>query len=325
LVFNGYLLCGRSFKLSLFALTSILLLGLNSGNSNIHAQQQGRTESDFSFVAAGDWGCDEKAQRTVKNMQNKTPDLVLALGDLSYQKSADCWLDMMSPLLNKTRIAIGDHEYHFKNSSRLKEYLDKFHLPNQYYSFNHKNVHFLAMSAEIPFDEDSEQYRFVKSDLDSASNNESIKWIVVFMYELMYSSPTFHEASQNLRDTYHPLFDKYHVDLVLQAHSHNYQRSFPISYNDKDPTHPIIDERSEKEYSDPNGSIFVVVGTGGADLHNFTGQAPFVAKQFQRFGFLDVQVVDNGTKMIGIFYENREVTDKDHFTVKKAAIRLETQ
>jgi predicted MPP superfamily phosphohydrolase len=324
LVFNGYLLYRRSFKLSIFALTSILLIDLNSGNSNVYAQQQGRSESEFSFVAAGDWGCDEKAQRTVKNMQNKTPDLVLALGDLSYQKSADCWLDMMSPLLNKTRIAIGDHEYHFKNSSRLKEYLDKFHLPNQYYSFNHKNIHFLAMSAEIPFDDDSEQYRFVKSDPDSASKNESIKWIVVFMYEMMYSS-TFHKANENLRDTYHPLFDKYHVDLVLQAHSHNYQRSFPILFNDKEPSQPIINERNEEKYSDPNGSIFVVAGAGGADLHNLTGQAPFVAKQFQRFGFLDVRIADNGTKMIGTFYENREGTDRDHFVITKSARSLETE
>lgn len=315
----------RSFKLSIFALTSILLIDLNSGNSNVYAQQQGRSESEFSFVAAGDWGCDEKAQRTVKNMQNKTPDLVLALGDLSYQKSADCWLDMMSPLLNKTRIAIGDHEYHFKNSSRLKEYLDKFHLANQYYSFNHKNIHFLAMSAEIPFDDDSEQYRFIKSDPDSASKNESIKWIVVFMYEMMYSSPTFHKANENLRDTYHPLFDKYHVDLVLQAHSHNYQRSFPILFNDKEPSQPIINERNEEKYSDPNGSIFVVAGAGGADLHNFTGQAPFVAKQFQRFGFLDVRIPDNGTKMIGTFYENREGTDEDHFVITKSARSLETE
>lgn len=295
-----------------------MLIDLNSGNSNIYAQQQGRSESEFSFVAAGDWGCDEKAQRTVKNMQNKTPDLVLALGDLSYQKSADCWLDMMSPLLNKTRIAIGDHEYHFKNSSRLKEYLDKFHLPNQYYSFNHKNIHFLAMSAEISFDEDSEQYRFVKSDLDSASKNESIKWIVVFMYEMMYSSPTFHEANQNLRDTYHPLFDKYRVDLVLQAHSHNYQRSFPISYNYRDSSRPIIEERNEEQYFNPKGSTFVVAGTGGADLHNFTGQAFFIVEQFQRSGFLQVQLVDNRTKMIGTFYENREGTDKDRFEITKS-------
>ena len=37
------------------------------------------------------------------------------------------------------------------------------------------------MSAEIPFDKKSDQYKFVNSDLVSASKNESIHWIVVFM------------------------------------------------------------------------------------------------------------------------------------------------
>ena len=242
--------CRIIFKLLFFLFISSFLIGLNSGN--IHAQQKAQL-LNFSFGAAGDWGCDKKAQNTVRNMQNKSLDLVLALGDLSYQKNADCWFDMMSPLLNKTKIAIGDHEYHFKNSSRLKEYTDKFHLLNQYYSFDYGNVHFLGMSTEIPFDKKSDQYKFVNSDLESASKNESIHWVVVFMYEMMYSSPTFHKANENLRDTYHPLFDKYSVDLVLHAHSHNYQRSFPLSYNDKEPSQPFIIEKNEEQYSDPNG------------------------------------------------------------------------
>jgi Calcineurin-like phosphoesterase len=97
-------------------------------------------------------GCDKRAQSTAKDMQNKTPDLIIALGDLSYQKHASCWLKIMSPLLNRTVIAIGDHEFHFKNSTRLEEYMKVFHMKNQYYSFDLENVHFLAMSAEIPFD-----------------------------------------------------------------------------------------------------------------------------------------------------------------------------
>lgn len=58
---------------------SILLIGLDGNNGNVYAQQERGSESDFSFVAAGDWGCDEKARRTAKNMQNMTPDLVIAL------------------------------------------------------------------------------------------------------------------------------------------------------------------------------------------------------------------------------------------------------
>ena len=37
--------------------------------------------------------------------------------------------------------------------------------------------------------------------------------------------------------------------------------------------------------TNPDGTIFAVIGTAGADLHNLSGQAPYVVKQFQRFGF----------------------------------------
>jgi hypothetical protein len=69
--------------------------------------------------------------------------------------------------------------------------------------------------------------------------------------------------------------------------------------------------------TNPDGTIFAVIGTAGADLHNFIGQAPYVVKQFQRFGFLDVNITSDGKIMKGTFYENRDGTDKDHFTITK--------
>jgi len=214
-------------------------------------------------------------------------------------------------------MVFGDHEYNFKNSSRLDEYLQKFNLTKQFYSFDHGNVHFLAMSSEVPFDKDSKQYKFTNEDLKTASENKSINWIVVYIYEMLYSSPTFHKPTDSIRDLYHPIFDKYHVDLVLQAHSHNYQRTYPIQYNKENASNPILADKDKQEYTKPKGTIFAVIGSGGADLHNFTGQAPFVVEQFQRFGFLDVNLSNNGSLMNGAFYENRDETVKDHFTIKK--------
>ena len=297
----------------------LIIAGILSLNNLAIASSEisSNRNNGFNFVAAGDWGCDKKAHETVNHMQNKSPELVLALGDLSYQKEADCWFQMMSPLINKTRMVFGDHEYNFKNSSRLDEYLQKFNLTKQYYSFDYGNVHFLAMSSEVPFDKDSKQYSFVNEDLKRASENKSINWIVAYIYEMLYTSPTFHKPTDTIRDIYHPIFDKYHVDLVLQAHSHNYQRTYPIKYNDKDASNPIITDKNEGEYTNPDGTIFAVIGTAGADLHNFTGQAPYVVKQFQRFGFLDVNITSDGKIMKGTFYENRDGTDKDHFTITK--------
>jgi hypothetical protein len=118
---------------------------------------------------------------------------------------------------------------------------------------------------------------------------------------MLYTSPTFHKPTDTMRDLYHPLFDKYNGDLVLQAHSHNYQRTYPIKYNEKDTSDPIISDKNKREYINPDGAIFAVVGTAGADLHNFTGQAPYVVEQFQRFGFLDVNITSDGKIMMVLF------------------------
>ena len=48
-----------------------------------------------------------------------------------------------------------------------KDYMNYFCLEKQYYSFNEKNIHFLALSTETAFDEDSEQYEFAKQDLQN--------------------------------------------------------------------------------------------------------------------------------------------------------------
>jgi len=88
-----------------------------------------------------------------------------------------------------------------------------------------------------------------------------------------------------LREIYHPMFDKYGVDLVLQAHDHSYERSYPISYNNEDSGSPIIANKNENSYdysnSSSHGVVFATVGTGGGELHIFQGKAPYVVKQYR--------------------------------------------
>ena len=42
----------------------------------------------FNFAAAGDFGCGDEPNRTVRAMMEKNPEIVIALGDLSYKTSA---------------------------------------------------------------------------------------------------------------------------------------------------------------------------------------------------------------------------------------------
>jgi len=278
------------------------------------------TSDDFSFGAVGDWGCTLDTQDTVNNIVDKNPELVLQLGDTSYDKDGeDCWFQIVDPIDEKMKIAIGNHET--KSLSSLNQLMNHFDLPEQYYSFNYRNAHFVAISTESPYEVGSEQYNFVNNDLSRASSDPSIDWIVVYYHKLAYTSPADtgkgNSAEMDFRDIYHPLFEKNGVDLALQGHNHNYQRTYPIKYNDNDSKNPIVTATDKNNYHDPEGQIFATVGTGGASLYLFTGQASFVANQYLGYGFLNVDVKDNGSTISGKFYAN-DGNIIDQFTVTKS-------
>ena len=250
---------------------------------------------------------------TLKNLESKHPDLVLALGDLSYQTTANCWLSLISPIENKTKIAIGNHDV--ITQQLLAQYMNHFGLSNQYYSFNFQNVHFLVMSTEVFFPMGSPEYSFVNKDLKAASTNPSIKWIIVLYHRPSYTSPSVHPGIVLWRETYHPLFDQYHVDLVLQGHNHNYQRSYPIEFNSSNTDSPIITSTQKNSYDKPEGEIYTIVGTGGEFPYQLKGQAPYIVTQASNiFGFLEIDISNRDLK--GIYFAN-DGTIKDQFTITK--------
>lgn len=310
--------------------TSIIITNANAiGTQAVLLEENHSTSSvkDLRIAAAGDWGCKPATQSTASLINSKNPDLVLGLGDYSYENDTGCWLKIVSPFISKMKIVIGEHDFDTQNNSRLQTYVNQFNMSNPYYSFNKGHVHFLALSSIIPFNNESLQFKllrdetaqreFVSNDLYYASQNKSIDWIIVYMYRPMYTSPSQHGPQEMLRDIYQPLFDYYGVDLVLQAHNHNYQRSYPLRFNHTNSSDPVITDRNTSVYIDPKGTIFTVVGTGGAHQYELTGKSPYIVNQFQRFGFLNIDVTNNGTKLIGTFFDDRDGHDRDQFTIIK--------
>jgi hypothetical protein len=285
------------------------------GASQLSPFEAERKLNDFSIAALGDMGCSPTTSKIISDIKSKAPDLVLALGDLSYQNSADCWFKITSPIVSKIKIVLGEHDH--RSSSLLAQYKNYFNLSQEYYSFNYQNVHFIALATEIPFDTISPQYNFVKNDLESVSKDSKIKWIVVFSYRPQYSSPTQHPGNADLRDIYHLLFKKYHVDIVLQAHNHNYQRSYPINYNQAGPSKPTITNNDRKHYEESIGQVYIIIGTGGAKLYKFSGKVPYVAAQYEGFGFLDLTLTNNGRNLTGTFFATNDKSIEDSFTLIK--------
>ena len=231
--------------------------------------------------------------------------------------SDDCWFNIVKPIEDKMKIEIGNHDH--LGIGQLYRYMSLFGLTDQYYSFNYKNIHFLAISTEIPFTVNSAQYKFVNNDLSKAASNQDIDWIIVYYHRPMYTIPSTHSAVSSLRSTYHPLFEQYGVDLVLQGHNHNYQRTYPIKFNSVNPRHPIETSTNTTTYTDLDGGgqIFATVGTGGASLYSFTGKEDYFVRQHKGFGILNVDITNNGKTLTGKFYPNNNGKIVDQFTIYK--------
>ena len=294
--------------------------------SVVYAAAASTLSSDFNLAAAGDWACTSDTIDTVNNIIDKSPELVLGLGDYSYEDSPDCWLDIIQPIDNIMKISIGNHE--IEEESILTEYINHFGLTSQYYSFDYQNVHFIALATESEYldmstDKAKEQLAFVKSDLEKASTDPNIDWIIPFFHRMMYyeeheSCSIIGEHDNTLVDIYHPLFEKYGVHLVLQAHSHSYERTYPLKTNAEDSEDPIVTSKDSSNYPSIEGLVIATVGTGGKSSCQYVHMDPKLAPiQYEDlFGFLNVDVSSDGRKLVGTFYDN-DGTIKDRFMIAK--------
>ncbi|HEU4482650.1 MAG TPA: metallophosphoesterase [Nitrososphaeraceae archaeon] len=167
----------------------------NNNNTSVN-QNQIINEQKIKIVAVGDFGCRPVAQDNIKQIELQKPDIFLALGDLTYEPTADCWYDMTKALDSKTKIAIGNHEDDEEKatggSKELKDsLLEHYDLQNSYYSFDYGNVHFLVLDTQLEFslnvfkqveEEDKEND---DNNKDDESNKPDAKYYATTLKDLL--------------------------------------------------------------------------------------------------------------------------------------------
>ena len=201
------------------------------------------------------------------------------------------------------------------NHDSWSEFAGLYHLPNDkpYYSFDKGNVHFLSISTESDLRQNSTQYDFINTDLDIASQNRSISWIIVLAHRPFISSETEHITEKENFKTYPPLFAKYGVDVVIQAHVHNYQRTFPILLDNF--SNPIIVTKNNT-INEGTGVLYITTGGGGHDLYEFKSKSPYVQTQYAEYGIINVNSTENALTIEA--YTNKDFeSPKDTFTILK--------
>src|SRR5918994_6501349 len=317
--YNQY---SNSNSIIFISVISILLSFIFLGYSNLmvfaqesSSQSQGK---DINMVVAGDFYCNDETEDTIENIISVNPELIITTGDhVKDVKTIECWAEMSEPIKNKIKIAIGNHDVEFKKI--YKQIVDYHQLDNPYYSHDFQNVHFISLSTEHPFEEGSKQYEFIKNDLEKASKTQDIDWIIVHNHKPLYSTRNDMEIAEELRNTYHPLFEKYNVDLVISSHNQYYERTYPLLYNQDDDQEPIIIDNSESNYSNTKGRIFLTVGTGGDELQDIIYKEDYYIIQKEKYGFLNLKLENDGKSLVSEFRTGDDDDDiLDNFKLTKS-------
>jgi len=144
------------------------------------------------------------------------------------------------------------------------------------YSFDYGSAHFVSPSSyqvNIPA-----QAAWLDADLAAARARPNIKWLFVFFHAPMYTT-SGHPNRTDCIQAWGPVFDKYGVNAVFQAHNHLYERFYPLVTYYDDVTNPTSPVWTGKVVPDGEGTVYITNGMGGAEFNN-GGADPKLVKWF---------------------------------------------
>jgi acid phosphatase type 7 len=263
---------------------------------------------DFGAANTATYTSNQQAVRDQFLAKNKNPmDLWVWLGDNAYccgdqgQYQTQVFDFYDSRILGNTAIlpSPGNHEYYATTTATAQQdrdipYYDIVTVPTQgeaggvpsgseaYYAVNYGNVHFISLDSygfdegKYPlYDTKSAQYQWLAKDLAA---NKSL-WTIVFFHHPPYTKRSHDSdvevALVKLRQTLVPLFDQYKVDLVLNGHSHVYERSYLLKgHTGYSPTfdkkqHVVQATKASYTQDAPpiinkdDGTVYMVIGSAG--------------------------------------------------------------
>lgn len=190
---------------------------------------------------------------------------------LRYAKSLDVINDYKACL--PYMASSGNHE----PTAPYAQYLmgdvdyDGYDYKGAYYSYDYDFAHFVVLNSNTI---DNNQINWLKADLDSAS---AAKWKVVMLHIAPYSTGDHSNDTDNQKivEKLCPIFSEKHVDLVLQAHDHTYNKTLPYkwdaagyttTYNNEDVVNFNAETEEIEGFSydkNPNGTYYVTTGAAG--------------------------------------------------------------
>lgn len=283
------------------------------------------------FWAAGDLGTGDQNQVEVMNAilghsGQTPPDFWLILGDIVYDNGEDekynaQFFDPYKPHIRNTPVwpLPGNHDYNgLDRVTQEGSFFNNFTLPAQaeaggtasgvemFYSFDYGPVHLICLNSEHPgylLQRENEMTAWLREDLQ----NNTRPWVIAAWHQPPYSrgshnSDDFWELLMaRTREYLVPILEEFGVDLILNGHSHNYERSYLMqghtgSSSSYDPAVHRLDAGSGslaagtpyRKAPSGRGAVFVVAGSGGKLSNRGTQDHPahFYANKDLRGGIV---------------------------------------
>lgn len=239
------------------------------------------------FIVLGDWGTGPNGQYSVELLKRESKlrdfNAVLHIGDFAYDlnddegRVGDRWLNQIQTIsANYAYMTLpGNHE----KPNNFTHYKQRFAMPvndanegsNYFYSFNFGPAHIIMINTEGYFYYNNittvTQLNWLKNDLKSANLFRHIRpWVIVLTHHPLYCSLDWVESFKAcgpdavlLQNNLEELFYNESVDIVFQAHVHNYERDTPIYKNS------TVYGQYDSEYLHvgPKAPIYITSGNAG--------------------------------------------------------------
>jgi predicted MPP superfamily phosphohydrolase len=148
------------------------------------------------------------------------------------------------------------------------------------YSFDYGNVHIMCLDANVYANPlDASMVEWMRRDISSSRAD----WKIVAFHQPGFNTSASHYDYQVMR-LLSPLLEELGVDMVLNGHVHNYQRTVPLKFAPKknqagdryvitpegrvDGVFTLDEKFDGISQTKPNGIIYIVSGAGGAGLYD---------------------------------------------------------
>lgn len=226
---------------------------------------------NYGLLADIDFEQDITINNMIKLVQDGKVDVILINGDQSYadgyEPHWDVFFNKIQPMAARVPVMVtpGNHEFWYNFSA----YKHRYFLPGvldeggsgdgMFYSMNVGSTHFIAGNSETAIDTanfSSSFTEFMRRDL-AAVNRTAYPSVIVYFHRPMYCSNdgacTSAMESTKLKKQAEDIFQDNRVNLVLTAHIHGYERTFPI----------YQEVASQRDYVHPQAPTYVMMGASG--------------------------------------------------------------